>query len=99
MNLPSYTWCDYCPAVHAEENALLNAARYGSSVLGGILYLCGQTPEGNIVEEGKTCDRCKRALINEGIKQVITIKNLIKPLLDIMSLIGQKKMQIIIWER
>jgi len=74
MNLPSYTRYDYCPAVHAEENALLNAARYGSSVLGGILYLYGQTPDGNIVEEGKPCDRCKRALINAGIKQVITIK-------------------------
>ena len=72
----------------------------GLSVFSGILYLCGQTPEGNIVENGgKTCDRWKKTLINEGIKQVITIKNLIRPLLDIMSLIGQKRMRITICGR
>ncbi|RLF46435.1 MAG: cytidine deaminase [Thermoplasmata archaeon] len=74
MNLPSYSGYDYCPAVHAEENALLNAARQGSSVLDGILYLYGQKLDGNIVEEGRPCDRCKRALINAGIKQVVTLK-------------------------
>ncbi|HHH80160.1 MAG TPA: dCMP deaminase family protein [Thermoplasmatales archaeon] len=74
MNLPSYTGYDYCPAVHAEENALLNAARQGSKAMGGILYLYGEKLDGNIVEEGRPCDRCKRALINAGIKQVITLK-------------------------
>ncbi|HHF59354.1 MAG TPA: dCMP deaminase family protein, partial [Thermoplasmatales archaeon] len=64
MNLPPYTGYDYCPAVHAEENALLNAARHGSSVIGGTLYLYGESPDGSITEEGKPCDRCKRALIN-----------------------------------
>ncbi|KAA0006387.1 MAG: dCMP deaminase family protein [Thermoplasmata archaeon] len=74
MNLPPYTGYDYCPAVHAEENALLNAARHGSSVIGGTLYLYGESPDGSITEEGKPCDRCKRALINSGIKEVVTIK-------------------------
>ncbi len=74
MNLPSYTGYDYCPAVHAEENALLNAARHGSNVLDGVLYLYGQNPDGNITEEGRPCDRCKRALINAGIKKVVTLK-------------------------
>lgn len=74
MNLPSYTGYDYCPAVHAEENALLNAARQGSSVIGGVLYLYGEKVDGNITEEGRPCDRCKRALINAGIKEVVTLK-------------------------
>ncbi len=74
MDIPSYAGYDYCPAVHAEENSLLNAARQGSSVLNGILYLYGQRPNGNVVEEGRPCDRCKRALINAGIKEVITLK-------------------------
>ena len=73
MDLPSYTGYDYCPAVHAEENALLNAARHGSSVMGGILYLYGERVDGNITEEGRPCDRCKRALINAGIKEVVTL--------------------------
>ena len=74
MNLPSYTGYDYCPAVHAEENALLNAARQGSSVIEGVLYLYGEKVDGNITEEGRPCDRCKRALINAGIKEVVTLK-------------------------
>lgn len=74
MNIPSYTGYDYCPAVHAEENALLNAARHGSSVIGGILYIYGEKVDGNITEEGRPCDRCKRALINAGIKEVVTLQ-------------------------
>lgn len=74
LNLPHYSGYDFCPAVHAEENALLNAARHGSSVLGGILYLYGESPDGEVVEEGKPCDRCKRALINAGIDEVVTIR-------------------------
>jgi len=74
LNLPSYSGYDYCPAVHAEENALLNAARQGSSVIDGTLYLYGESIDGRITEEGRPCDRCKRALINAGIKEVITLK-------------------------
>ena len=74
LNLPHYSGYDFCPAVHAEENALLNAARHGSSVLGAILYLYGESPDGEVVEEGKPCDRCKRALINAGIDEVVTIR-------------------------
>jgi len=73
MDLPSYTGYDYCPAVHAEENALLNAARHGTSVMGGILYLYGERVDGNVTEEGRPCARCKRALINAGIKEVVTL--------------------------
>jgi dCMP deaminase len=76
--IPSYTGYDLCPAVHAEENALLNAARQGSCVLEGVLYLYGEKLDGNVVEEGRPCDRCKRALINAGIKQVITLKSDLK---------------------
>lgn len=72
LNIPSYEGYDYCPGVHAEENAVINAARHGASVLGGVLYLHGQKFNGKSLTEGKPCDRCKRAIINAGIKEVIT---------------------------
>ena len=72
LDLPPYKRYDSCPAVHAEENALINAARQGTSVLGGTLYLYGQQYDTGEVFEGRPCDRCKRAIINAGIEKVIT---------------------------
>jgi dCMP deaminase len=37
QNLPHGMAYEDCPGVHAEENAVVNAARNGSNVLGGIL--------------------------------------------------------------
>jgi len=51
----SYT--EECPAVHAEENCIINAARNGVSVRGGALYLY----------DGKPCYRCRRLLKNAGV--------------------------------
>jgi len=53
-----------CPAVHAEENAIINAAREGISTVGSTLYLWGKVPS-------EPCYRCRRAIINAGIKEVI----------------------------
>jgi dCMP deaminase len=72
LGLPHYSGYDYCPGVHAEENCVYNAARHGASVLGGTLYLYGQNFGDSSPIEGKPCDRCKRALINSGIKEVVT---------------------------
>lgn len=72
LDIPSYEGYDYCNGVHAEENAVINAARHGVSVLGGTLYLYGQKYETGETFEGKPCDRCKRTLINAGIEEVIT---------------------------
>ena len=72
LDLPHYSGYDYCPGVHAEENCVYNAARHGAIVLGGTLYLYGQNFGDSLPIEGKPCDRCKRALINAGIKEVVT---------------------------
>ncbi len=73
LNLPHYSGYDYCPAVHAEENAIVNAARNGNSVLDGVLYLFGIDARTKQPVAGVSCPRCKRALINAGIKEVVTI--------------------------
>lgn len=73
LELPHGKSYDLCPAVHSEENAILNAARNGSSVLGGILYLYGLDPETGAALDSVPCDRCKRAIINAGIEKVVAI--------------------------
>ena len=54
-----------CPAVHAEENAIINAAREGHSTVGAVLYLW--TSKGPL----EPCYRCEREIINAGIVDVI----------------------------
>jgi len=72
MNQPKYASYDLCPSVHAEENAIVNAARHGSRVFGGIMYLFGLNKDGKI-SPGLPCSRCRRVLINSGIKEVVTM--------------------------
>ncbi len=72
VGAPHFSGYDYCIGVHAEENAIINAARYGAKVLGGILYLYGEDAKTNEVCEGLPCPRCRRVLINAGITNVIT---------------------------
>ena len=66
FDVPSYQGYEMCPAVHAEENALINAAREGISIKHGILYLNSSEPG----VAGMPCQRCTRDLINAGIEQV-----------------------------
>ncbi len=72
LNIPAYTGYDYCIAVHAEENAIINAARHGAEVKGGTLYLYGETVEDGKITEADPCKRCRRAIINAGIIRVVT---------------------------
>lgn len=49
-----------CYAVHAEQNAIAQAAKLGISIEGGTLY-CTHSP----------CAVCAKSIINSGIKRVI----------------------------
>ncbi len=61
----------YCRAVHAELNAIINAARAGASILNGTMYLYGERIKDNKIVFGKPCKLCKRAIVNAGIIEVI----------------------------
>lgn len=61
---------ELCRGVHAEANAIVNAARVGANVLGGIMYIFGENRDGSIVS-GKPCKMCRRLIINAGIKEVV----------------------------
>jgi len=73
-NAPEYARYDLCTAVHAEENCIINAARHGTKILGGKLYIYGEYVKTGQLTEADPCDRCKRALVNAGIELVIVKK-------------------------
>ena len=57
-----------CPAVHAEQNALLSAGREAE---GATLYLAGFDAFGQI-DAPTPCEICRRFIINAGVKEVIS---------------------------
>lgn len=59
-----------CPAVHAEQNAMLSAAR--KDMLGANLYLYGW--EDGMLINCTPCPICMRMIKNAGIKKVITVE-------------------------
>ncbi|MCH5142547.1 MAG: dCMP deaminase family protein [Clostridiales bacterium] len=60
LEIPSGTKHELCYGVHAEQNAIIQAARVGSSVDGCTLY-CTHQP----------CIICAKMIINSGISRVV----------------------------
>lgn len=59
-----------CPAVHAEQNAMLSAAR--QQMLGATMYLVGFDAEtGEHLDEVRPCPICARMIKNSGIKKLV----------------------------
>jgi len=61
LGYESGTHMELCPAQHAEENAISNAARLGVSVLNSTLYMNSIIP----------CQKCFGTLINAGIIEIV----------------------------
>ncbi len=70
-NIPSGERYELCRSVHAEPNAIINAARAGVSVFNGTLYLIVENIDGSLMEEANSCLMCQRWIINAGLKNVI----------------------------
>ena len=60
LGIPSGTRMETCYAVHAEQNAIVQAAKLGVSIEGATLY-CTHQP----------CSMCCKMIINSGIRRVI----------------------------
>jgi len=60
LNIPSGERHELCRALHAEQNALIQASLYGISVKGSKLYATCQP-----------CVICVKMLINAGIKEIV----------------------------
>lgn len=67
-NIPQGERYELCRSVHAEQNAIISAAR--KDMIGATLYLTGIDMEGNRIV-ANPCDMCKRFIRNAGIKEVI----------------------------
>ncbi len=60
MNIPSGERHELCRGLHAEQNAIIQAAVFGTSIKGSTLY-CTNT----------TCIVCVKMLINAGVTDII----------------------------
>ena len=71
LGIPSGTQYEMCRSVHAEQNAIINAARAGVSLLGGDIFIYGESRETNQPIDAFPCFICKKMIINCGLKRVI----------------------------
>lgn len=60
LRVPSGERQELCRALHAEQNALIQAAIYGVSLKGATLY-CTHRP----------CVTCSKTLINAGVRRIV----------------------------
>jgi dCMP deaminase len=60
MGIPSGERHELCRGIHAEQNAVVQAARYGISIEGSVVYSTAQP-----------CILCAKILINAGITEII----------------------------
>ncbi|MEE9500585.1 MAG: dCMP deaminase family protein [Candidatus Aminicenantaceae bacterium] len=71
LNIPHGQRYELCRSVHAEQNAIINAARAGVSLLGGDMYIYGKACGEDVPIDAFPCFICKKMIINAGIDRVI----------------------------
>ena len=76
LKIPSGHRYELCRSMHAEMNAIVNAARAGVSILGGDMFLYGEKIFDEIPKriDMVPCFICKKMIINAGIKRVVGSK-------------------------
>ncbi|MGI6725183.1 MAG: deoxycytidylate deaminase [Christensenellales bacterium] len=78
LNIASGTRAEICYAVHAEQNAVVQAAKLGISIDGATLY-CTHQP----------CSVCAKIIINAGIRRIVYAQGYPDPFaLDLFSEAG-----------
>ncbi len=69
---------EICRSVHSEQNAIINAARSGTSLLDGTMYLYSVKIDDKGLElpfDAYPCFICKKMIINSGIKYLIVYQS------------------------
>lgn len=72
LKIPHGTRYEICRSVHAEMNALLNAARAGVSLLDGTLYFYAENGKTGERVDSFPCYICKKMIINAGIDRMVS---------------------------
>lgn len=63
-HIPSGTQHERCYAVHAEQNALIFAAKHGNSTQGSTLYVTA-----------RPCGVCLRLIVQAGVREVVYLND------------------------
>ena len=70
LKVPRGERYELCRSVHAEQNAIINAAR--EDMIGSVMFLVGKDAKtGEYVKNASACSLCKRMIINAGIEMII----------------------------
>ncbi len=70
LNIKSGEKYELCRSVHAEQNAVISAAR--KDTIGATMYMVGRDAQTNeLLDYIDSCFMCKRVVINAGIEKVI----------------------------
>lgn len=72
QNIPSGERYELCEAVHAEQNAVINAPP--ERMKGATIYIAG-FEEDNSFANGKPCKLCERMIRNSQITEVVYLKS------------------------
>lgn len=77
LGIPSGERYELCRSVHAEQNAIINAARIGTSILGAKMYISSKRIPGKYRNKDHDKNRiygpciiCKKEIINAGLVEV-----------------------------
>ncbi|MBO5388429.1 MAG: cytidine deaminase [Lachnospiraceae bacterium] len=69
LNIPKGERYELCRSVHAEQNAVISAAR--REMIGGTLYIVGKEVATGGYASPAPCTICRRMLVNAGIERVV----------------------------
>lgn len=85
MNIPSGERHELCRALHAEQNAIIQAAKHGVSIEGADLF-CTNLP----------CTICSKMIINAGIRKVFFEGDYPDPLSR--EMLEEAKVELVQWQ-
>lgn len=74
LGIPHGHRYELCRSVHAEMNAIINAARAGVSLLDGDMYIYGERLPDHERLDVSPCFICKKVIINAGLKNIYCMK-------------------------
>lgn len=84
--IPSGERHELCRGIHAEQNAMLQAAQFGISLRGSVLY-CTNQP----------CVLCAKMLINTGVERIVVLGGYPDKLSK--EMLEEAGIDIVVWEK
>jgi len=73
LNVPKGERYELCRAVHAEQNAIISAAR--RDMIGATMYIAGYEVETGDLVDCNPCMICEKLIKNAGIEKLIILDN------------------------